>query len=96
MAHYYFERMMGHEYPDISGYHKVTVDEMNGTTDQDKEQKIKKIMAKDKVNGIVLFGDLSKKPNIVESDQSNDAKSKMSCIQLRHCKKYILGLRFKS
>lgn len=77
MAHYYFERMTGHEYPDISGYHKVTVDEMNGTTDQDKEQKIKKVMAKDKVNGIVLFGDTSKKPNIVESDQNGDIKNKI-------------------
>lgn len=74
MAHYYFERMMGHEYPSINGYHKVTVDEMNGTTDRDKEQKIKEIMAANKINGIVLFGDTSQKPNIVESNQNGDSR----------------------
>ncbi|WP_081035662.1 serine hydrolase domain-containing protein [Ligilactobacillus araffinosus] len=74
MAHYYFERMMGHEYPNISGYHRVTVDEMNGTTDRDKEQKIKKLMMANKINGIVLFGDIAQKPNIVESSQNEDSK----------------------
>lgn len=74
MAHYYFERMIGHEYPNVSSYHKVTVDEMNGTTDRDKEQKIKKIMAANKINGIVLFGDTSQKPDIVESNQNGDSK----------------------
>lgn len=68
MAHVFFERMTGHEYPKISNYHAVTTDEMNGTTSKDKEEQIKKLMQENKINGIVLFGETDKKPNIVESD----------------------------
>lgn len=71
MAHYFLEKMMGNEYPKVSNYHKVTVDEMNGTTDKDKEQKVKKLMLKNKINGVVLFGDATKSPNAVECGQNN-------------------------
>lgn len=68
MAHVFFERMTGHEHPKTSNYRAVTTDEMNGITANDKEEKIKKLMQENKINGIVLFGETDKKPNVVESD----------------------------
>ena len=74
MAHYYFERITGHSYPKEGTYHKVSVDEMNGTTNKDKEQKIKKLMLENKINGLVLFGDPAHKPTVVECNLSSDSK----------------------